>query len=361
MGFVFLRKDVARRVRRQQPFAGDGPARPARLHGEDRRSGASRRRRTWWSRWPRRCASSTRRAASRRGWRATPQLQDAGRRHGGARLQALPRPEHPGADHRHLPCAGAIRRYDFKRFYEAAKQRGFILYPGKLTEVETFRVGCIGAIGRNEMKAGGGRGRRRAAGDRHRQRHAEPALPARSGHSGAQWRHDARPPPNIPRSTAVRKSGSAQGQGRRAATSTASCAASTCTRTSSSARPSRAERRLRLLRRGLRLGLRRPVPTTTRTLTGWQHGFPDALARLDLDDPAQRAVGRQRAVLPRRVRQRRRQRRSPICPRQTLKRVLDARREAGLRGDGRHGVRVVQLPRDAAELGRQAGRRPRRR
>jgi 2-aminoethylphosphonate-pyruvate transaminase len=42
--------------------------------------------------------------------------------------------------------------YDFKRFYTAAKARGFILYPGKLTEVETFRIGCIGAIGRNEMR-----------------------------------------------------------------------------------------------------------------------------------------------------------------------------------------------------------------
>ena len=42
--------------------------------------------------------------------------------------------------------------YDFKRFYAAAKARGFILYPGKLTQVETFRVGCIGAIGRNEMQ-----------------------------------------------------------------------------------------------------------------------------------------------------------------------------------------------------------------
>ncbi|WP_035056787.1 2-aminoethylphosphonate--pyruvate transaminase [Andreprevotia chitinilytica] len=36
--------------------------------------------------------------------------------------------------------------YDFKRFYEAVRARGFVLYPGKLTEVETFRVGCIGAI-----------------------------------------------------------------------------------------------------------------------------------------------------------------------------------------------------------------------
>jgi 2-aminoethylphosphonate-pyruvate transaminase len=48
----------------------------------------------------------------------------------------------------HAPAHPA---YDFKRFYEAAKQRGFILYPGKLTQIETFRVGCIGAIGRNEI------------------------------------------------------------------------------------------------------------------------------------------------------------------------------------------------------------------
>jgi 2-aminoethylphosphonate-pyruvate transaminase len=48
--------------------------------------------------------------------------------------------------------APADPRYEFKRFYAACKARGFILYPGKLTQVETFRVGCIGAIGRNEMQ-----------------------------------------------------------------------------------------------------------------------------------------------------------------------------------------------------------------
>jgi 2-aminoethylphosphonate-pyruvate transaminase len=47
--------------------------------------------------------------------------------------------------------APAVPAYDFKAFYAEAKRRGFILYPGKLTEVETFRVGCIGAIGPNEM------------------------------------------------------------------------------------------------------------------------------------------------------------------------------------------------------------------
>jgi 2-aminoethylphosphonate-pyruvate transaminase len=36
--------------------------------------------------------------------------------------------------------------YDFGEFYRRVRDRGFILYPGKLTSVETFRVGCIGAI-----------------------------------------------------------------------------------------------------------------------------------------------------------------------------------------------------------------------
>ena len=48
----------------------------------------------------------------------------------------------------HAPAHPA---YDFKQFYEGAKARGFMLYPGKLTQVETFRVGCIGAIGPDEM------------------------------------------------------------------------------------------------------------------------------------------------------------------------------------------------------------------
>jgi len=38
------------------------------------------------------------------------------------------------------------------RFYDKVKSRGYILYPGKLTQVETFRVGCIGAIDANEMR-----------------------------------------------------------------------------------------------------------------------------------------------------------------------------------------------------------------
>jgi len=48
--------------------------------------------------------------------------------------------------------APADPRYDFNVFYDKVRSRGFTLYPGKLTQVETFRVGCIGAIGEPEMK-----------------------------------------------------------------------------------------------------------------------------------------------------------------------------------------------------------------
>ena len=48
--------------------------------------------------------------------------------------------------------APADPRYEFKAFYANVRERGFILYPGKLTQVETFRVGCIGAIGAEEMR-----------------------------------------------------------------------------------------------------------------------------------------------------------------------------------------------------------------
>lgn len=44
-------------------------------------------------------------------------------------------------------------RYQFKDFYERVKAKGFILYPGKLTQVETFRVGCIGVVGPAGMQA----------------------------------------------------------------------------------------------------------------------------------------------------------------------------------------------------------------
>ena len=48
--------------------------------------------------------------------------------------------------------APADPNYSFADFYQRVRAKGYILYPGKLTQVETFRVGCIGAIDPNEMR-----------------------------------------------------------------------------------------------------------------------------------------------------------------------------------------------------------------
>jgi 2-aminoethylphosphonate-pyruvate transaminase len=36
--------------------------------------------------------------------------------------------------------------FNFARFYDAMKAEGFIIYPGKLTVVDSFRIGCIGRM-----------------------------------------------------------------------------------------------------------------------------------------------------------------------------------------------------------------------
>jgi 2-aminoethylphosphonate-pyruvate transaminase len=42
--------------------------------------------------------------------------------------------------------------YDFAELYRRVRDKGYILYPGKLTTVNTFRVGCIGAIDAREIR-----------------------------------------------------------------------------------------------------------------------------------------------------------------------------------------------------------------
>ncbi len=49
----------------------------------------------------------------------------------------------------HAPADAA---YDFAEFYRRVREKGFILYPGKLTTVDTFRVGCVGAIDSEVMR-----------------------------------------------------------------------------------------------------------------------------------------------------------------------------------------------------------------
>jgi 2-aminoethylphosphonate-pyruvate transaminase len=43
--------------------------------------------------------------------------------------------------------------YEFQKFYDRVREKGFVLYPGKLTQVDTLRVGCIGAIDEHAIRA----------------------------------------------------------------------------------------------------------------------------------------------------------------------------------------------------------------
>ena len=43
--------------------------------------------------------------------------------------------------------------YDFQAFYDRVREKGFVLYPGKLTQIDTLRVGCIGAIDEHAIRA----------------------------------------------------------------------------------------------------------------------------------------------------------------------------------------------------------------
>ena len=41
--------------------------------------------------------------------------------------------------------------FNFDLFYDSLKDRGYVIYPGKLTVAPSFRIGCIGAIGVAEI------------------------------------------------------------------------------------------------------------------------------------------------------------------------------------------------------------------
>jgi len=44
------------------------------------------------------------------------------------------------------------RPFAFEPFYQALSDRGFIIYPGKLTREPSFRIGCIGAVDSEDMR-----------------------------------------------------------------------------------------------------------------------------------------------------------------------------------------------------------------
>jgi 2-aminoethylphosphonate-pyruvate transaminase len=43
--------------------------------------------------------------------------------------------------------------YEFERFYGLLRDRGFAIYPGKLTKADSFRIGCIGRIYPKDLEA----------------------------------------------------------------------------------------------------------------------------------------------------------------------------------------------------------------
>ncbi len=42
--------------------------------------------------------------------------------------------------------------FDFEVFYDKLKDRGYVIYPGKLTVAPSFRIGCIGNLGADQMR-----------------------------------------------------------------------------------------------------------------------------------------------------------------------------------------------------------------
>lgn len=43
-------------------------------------------------------------------------------------------------------------RFVFQKFYDALKERGYVIYPGKLTVADSFRIGCIGRLDASHMR-----------------------------------------------------------------------------------------------------------------------------------------------------------------------------------------------------------------
>ena len=43
--------------------------------------------------------------------------------------------------------------FAFEKFYDELADRGYVIYPGKLTVAETFRMGCIGDLNASQISA----------------------------------------------------------------------------------------------------------------------------------------------------------------------------------------------------------------
>jgi 2-aminoethylphosphonate-pyruvate transaminase len=43
-------------------------------------------------------------------------------------------------------------KFEFQSFYDTLAEQGYVIYPGKLTEVDSFRIGCIGHVDAEAMR-----------------------------------------------------------------------------------------------------------------------------------------------------------------------------------------------------------------
>ena len=46
----------------------------------------------------------------------------------------------------------ADKAFVFQTFYDKLKERGYVIYPGKLTVADSFRIGCIGRLNADHMR-----------------------------------------------------------------------------------------------------------------------------------------------------------------------------------------------------------------
>ena len=151
MGFVFVRRAALEQCAGRSTSLSLDLHDQWTLHGEDHAvalyAANARRRRVRMLR----STSSCRRRTAGAARALHEELCNARLGHDRARVPHLPKPDNPGADHRDLPRARrpALRVQGVLR---ARSRQGLHPLPGKLTQVETFRVGCIGAIGPEEMR-----------------------------------------------------------------------------------------------------------------------------------------------------------------------------------------------------------------
>jgi 2-aminoethylphosphonate-pyruvate transaminase len=52
----------------------------------------------------------------------------------------------------HMPTNPEFDEFDFAAFYDGLKDQGYVIYPGKLTVADSFRMGCIGRLGSEQIQ-----------------------------------------------------------------------------------------------------------------------------------------------------------------------------------------------------------------